>query len=178
MNIEAIIQSCKEGNSLAQKQLYDHFAPKMMGVCRRYLQDLAEAEDALICSFTKAFQHIDRYKADGPFEAWLRRITVNDCLDRIRKQKGIWMVQLEEHAEENHDPIQSSYSQAYLQSLIDALPLGYKTVFNLFAIEGYNHQEIAERLKISESTSKSQLSRARQYLQKQLQVHAAKTNKL
>jgi RNA polymerase sigma-70 factor (ECF subfamily) len=117
-------------------------------------------------------------KADGPFEAWLRRITVNDCLDRIRKQKGIWMVQLEEHAEENHDPIQSSYSQAYLQSLIDALPLGYKTVFNLFAIEGYNHQEIAERLKISESTSKSQLSRARQYLQKQLQVYAAKTNKL
>ena len=178
MNIEAIIQSCKEGNALAQRQLYDHFAPKMMGVCRRYLQDLAEAEDALICSFTKAFKNLDRYKADGPFEAWLRRITVNDCLDRIRKQKGIWMVQLDEHSEENHDPIQSTYSQEYLQNIIDALPIGYKTVFNLYAIEGFSHQEIAEKLKITESTSKSQLSRARQYLQKQLQTSAFKMNRL
>ena len=178
LNLEAIIEQCKEENAFAQRQLYDHFAGKMMGVCKRYLQDTEEAEDALICAFTKVFTHISRYKADGPFEGWLRRICVNECLDRIRKQKGIWMVQWQETHEEEHDPIQSAYSQEYLMGLINALPVGYKTVFNLYAIEGYSHQEIAERLKITESTSKSQLSRARQLLQKQLRLEASKIKEI
>jgi RNA polymerase sigma-70 factor (ECF subfamily) len=164
-----LIAGCCKGDRKAQYQLYVQHAPRMLAVCRRYTASLEDAEEVLSNGFVKAFQKIASYQGSGSFEGWLKRIMVNESLNFIRYKKNLF---LELSETDGHEPADAqafeSETAAQLLELIDQLPLGYKTVFNLYAIEGYNHKEIAELLHITEGTSKSQLSKARAYLQHQL----------
>lgn len=164
------IEGCKKGDSTAQRKVFDHFSSKMYAVCCRYVKDKMEAEDVLVTAFTKVFDRISQFKSEGSFEGWIRRIMVNESLTWLRQHKHMQVETDIEAADYEPDyQILEDHLQAEdLLKLIDGLPAGYKIVFNLYAIEGYSHKEIADQLGINENTSKSQLSRARVYLQKQL----------
>lgn len=152
----------------AQKQLYEVHAPKMLSVCRTYTKDLQQAEDIMIRAFMKVFSNLEKFKHQGSFEGWIRRIVVNECISWLRAHKRLHY--LEEQACFEPAAFESStgLEVAEIQELIDQLPDGLSAVFNLYAIEGYKHREIAAMLNISEGTSKSQLSHARKQLQKAL----------
>jgi len=167
---EELIADCIKGKSKAQKELYDRFAPVLMGLCVRYVKDVAEAEDIMIKGFMKVFQNIGQYEGKGSFEGWLKRIMVNESLMYIRKNKSMYLEVDIEYAnrEPNYNWASSHLDAEDLQKLIEELPTGYRTIFNLYAIEGYSHKEIGEMLGINENTSKSQLSRARALLQKRI----------
>ena len=156
------IDLCQQGNPHAQRQIYTEFAPTLLGICRRYLKSQQDAEDALMESFYTIFSKINSFKGKGSFEGWIKRITVNQCLMAIRKAKPDYS-DLDDQIEiSSNDP--SPLDQIYeseLLGLLDLLPDGYRTVFNLYVIEGYKHKEIAEALGISINTSKSQLILAR-----------------
>lgn len=165
---EDLVRRCKQKDALAQKYLYDKYSAKFLGVCKRYFNDLQEAEDAMMEAFMKIFEKITQFRNEGSFEGWLKRIVVNQCLIELRK-KSMLFVSVENHSNENLYSIEEIYSNLNVEDLLvclQKLPDGYRTVFNLYAIEGYSHQEIAQMLGISEGTSKSQLSRARNMLQK------------
>jgi RNA polymerase sigma factor (sigma-70 family) len=164
------IEGCKKGDSTAQRKVFDHFSSKMYAVCCRYVKDKMEAEDVLVTAFTKVFDRISQFKNEGSFEGWIRRIMVNESLTWLRQHKHMQVETDIEAADYEPDyQILEDHLQAEdLLKLIDGLPAGYKVVFNLYAIEGYSHKEIGDQLGINENTSKSQLSRARVYLQKQL----------
>lgn len=133
-------------------------------------KDKMEAEDVLVVSFTKVFNRIDQFKGEGSFEGWLRRIIVNEALSYLRKNKSMY-VETDIEAldrEPNFEVLENQLEVEDLLKMIEALPTGYRMVFNLYAIDGFSHQEIADQLGISENTSKSQLSRARALLQKRL----------
>jgi RNA polymerase sigma-70 factor (ECF subfamily) len=155
-------------NRLAQQQIYTRFSPKMLGVCRQYIIDLHQAEDVMITAFMKVFSNLNKFENKGCFEGWIRRIMVNDCISYLRTQKKVMFIEDEKYLEERFDNIESQFSVQDIQFLIDCLPDGYKMVFNLYAIEGFKHKEIASMLDISEGTSKSQLSHARRMLQNQI----------
>lgn len=150
--------------------LYERFAPKMLGVCFRYIHDRTEAEHVMIGGMVKVFEKLVQYQGEGSFEGWVRRIMVNESLMYIRKHKNMSLeVEVDKaEFEPDYHALENSLEAADLLGLIAGLPVGYRTVFNLYAIEGYNHKEIAEMLDINENTSKSQLSRARKYLQSRL----------
>lgn len=167
---EQLIRSCLKKDRAAQQELYQNYASKMLGVCRRYVNDVDQAEDVMIQAFIKVFNKLDQFKFEGSFEGWIRRIMVNESLTFIRKNKNLYLeVDIEEaHREPDYTRLDDHLQAEDLLKLIAQLPTGYRTVFNLYAIEGYSHKEIAERLKISQNTSKSQLSRARTLLQRNL----------
>ena len=167
---EKLVKACQKGDHQAQREVYEKYAPLMYGVCRRYVAELQEAEDILVCGFTKVFCKIDQFKSEGSFEGWIRRIMVNEALSYIRRNKSMYLeVEIEKAGREpDYQQLQHQLEVEDMQKMIDTLPVGYKTVFNLYAIEGFSHKEIAEKLGISENTSKSQLSRARAQLQKLL----------
>ena len=160
-----LIELAVENNRHAQQKIYSKFSPKMLSVCRQYVKDLHQAEDIMITSFMKVFTNLKNFKQEGSFEGWIRRIMINECISFIRVQKKVAYIEDENYFEESFNNIESQFSVDDIQFLIDNLPDGYKMVFNLFAIEGYKHQEIAELLGINEGTSKSQLSHARKMLQ-------------
>ena len=160
-----IIELAVENNRHAQQKIYSKFAPKMLSVCRQYIKDLHLAEDIMITAFMKVFTNLNHFEHKGSFEGWIRRIMINECISFIRVQKKIKFIEDETYFEESYNNIESQFSVEDIQSVIDFLPDGYKMVFNLFAIEGFKHQEIAELLGINEGTSKSQLSHARKMLQ-------------
>ncbi len=169
-NLEEIIIKCKAGNSKAQSDLYHHFASKMYGVCLRYAKDVTEAEDILQEGFIRVFTKIGQFEFKGSFEGWMRRIMVNTALEKFRKNNHLYPVEdmrSFEASEWSEDTI-SGISTDDLMRIIQELPPRYRMVFNLYAIEGYSHQEIGEMMKISEGTSKSNLSRARIILQKKV----------
>jgi RNA polymerase sigma-70 factor (ECF subfamily) len=163
-----IIRLAVENNRHAQQQIYAKFSPKMLSVCRQYIKDLQQAEDIMITAFMKVFSSLKKFEHKGSFEGWIRRIMINECISFIRVQKQVKFIEDETFFEERHNDIESKFSVDDIQFLIDSLPDGYKMVFNLYAIEGYKHQEIAEMLSINEGTSKSQLSHARKMLQNQI----------
>lgn len=171
------IEKAIANSRTAQKELYELHAPKMLSVCRYYVKDTQEAEDVMLTAFFKAFQNLKSFQNNGNFEGWLRRIMVNECISYYRKKKELLLTDtietISEHTENN---IISTYDVAEIQNLIDELPKGYKMVFVLYAIEGYKHQEIAKMLQVSESTSKSQLFKARKMLQQKLHYLKAKEN--
>ncbi len=178
---EELIEQCKNNSSKAQHLLFEKYAPKMMGVCMRYAGDKDTAEDLMINSFMKVFEKLDQFKKEGSFEGWIRRIMVNDCLSYIRKNKGMYLeVELEEAEYQlDYNNLSDHLETEDLINLVNELPSGYKMVFNLYAIEGFTHQEIAEKLKITIGTSKSQLNRARKHLQSklaQLEIRELNTN--
>ncbi|WP_299013649.1 sigma-70 family RNA polymerase sigma factor [uncultured Polaribacter sp.] len=162
---KSLIKKAIDNNREAQKQLFDQHSPKMLGVCRQYVKDLHHAEDLLLQGFFKVFKNLDKFNFDGSFEGWIRRIMVNTCISYLRKKKVINLSD-DDYVFDNEATVNlENTSVEDIQKLIDSLPEGYKMVFNLFAIEGYKHSEIAKKLSISESTSKSQLFKARKLLQ-------------
>lgn len=165
-----LIEGCKRRNAQAQKNLYDRYAGKLYALCCRYIKEKMEAEDVLIIALTKILDRIDQYKGEGSFEGWMKRIVVNEALTYLRRNKNMYLEMDIEAADREPDykKIENELHTEDLMKMIDALPSGYRIVFNLYAIDGYSHKEIAEQLGINENTSKSQLSRARVVLQKHL----------
>ena len=165
-----LIEGCRQNNRSAQKALYEQMAGKMLSISCRYVKDRMEAEDILVTSFMKVFDRIGQFKGEGSFEGWVRRIVVNEALSYLRKNKSMYVETDLEAADKkvDMDTITSGLEAEDLLKLVAELPTGYRMVFNLYAIDGYSHKEIADQLGISESTSKSQLSRARNYLQAKL----------
>lgn len=162
---ESLIKKAIDNNREAQQQLFEQHSPKMLGVCRQYVKDLHHAEDLLLKGFLKVFTNLHKFKHEGSFEGWIRKIMINTCLTYLRKKN---LVDVSDEDYVFNDAATESLENTSLediQKLIDKLPEGYKMVFNLFAIEGYKHSEIAIQLGISESTSKSQLFKARKLLQ-------------
>ena len=170
MDEEQLVKKCLEKDALAQKKLFEFYSRRMMGVCLRYAQDGEEAQDVLQMGFIKVFEKLHMYNFKGSLEGWIRKIIVNTALDTIRKNKKFMNdiemdkvdYQLQNHSENAIDTMSAND----LLKIIQEMPTGFRTVFNMFAIEGYSHKEIAEQLNISVNTSKSQYSRARAYLQK------------
>lgn len=165
---EDLINACKRGDAHAQQRLFDLYSPRMYAVCRRYLRNPMQAEDALVMAFTKVFERINQFRGEGSFEGWIRRITVNEALASLRKSR-VMMIETDldlADREPDYDRLSDHLEAEDLLKIIEGLPPGYKVVFNLYAIDGYSHKEIAAQLGITENTSKSQLSRARAYLQK------------
>jgi RNA polymerase sigma-70 factor (ECF subfamily) len=172
MEEQELIKGCIAARPKAQKALFDIYAPKLYVVCLRYMKDQMRAQDVLQDAFVKIFAHISNYKSEGAFEGWLKKIAVNACLDQLRKDKKLMTdISLDDVS---HKLSTNSFSAEKLMAddllkLVQALPDGYRTVFNLFAIEGYSHQEISSQLGISESTSKTQYLRARAYLKDRIE---------
>lgn len=167
---EALLKDCRRGKPRAQQEMYERFAPKMLGVCIRYIHDREEAEHVMIGGMVKVFEKLEQYQGEGSLEGWVRRIMVNESLMYIRRNKNMSLeVEVEKaESEPDYHALESGLEAQDLMALIAELPVGYRTVFNLYALEGYNHKEIADTLGINENTSKSQLSRARKFLQTRL----------
>lgn len=165
-----LIQLAVEQNRSAQLKIYNQFSPKMLSVCRQYIKDLQQAEDVMLTAFMKVFTNLNHFEHKGSFEGWIRRIMVNECISFLRVHKKTQYSADEICVEESYDAINSLFSVEEIQYLIDNLSEGYRMVFNLYAIEGYKHQEIASLLGIAEGTSKSQLSHARRLLQEQVKT--------
>ena len=165
-----LIVALKRGESRAHKVVYERYAGKMLAVCTRYCANRADAEEIMLDGFMRVFDKIEQFREEGSFEGWIRRIMVTESLMFLRKSKQ-WRheVPLEDvTVEPDYVWADTAVNENDLLRIVNQLPDGYRTVFNLYAIEGYPHAEIAEMLGISEGTSKSQLSRARTMLQTNL----------
>lgn len=178
IDIAALVLAGRVGDEKALRVLFDRFAPRMLGVCQRYLGRRDHAEDALSTSFSKAFDKLSTLSDPGKFEPWLKRLVVNECIDTLRKERKFLFVETDAEALPGHstsDAIQALGVRDLLR-LMDELPPGYRTVFNLVGLEGYGHMEVAEMLGISESTSKTQYKKAREALQRKLEHLPEKTD--
>jgi RNA polymerase sigma-70 factor (ECF subfamily) len=175
MTDDELVRGCIAGDPKSQKALYQQFARKMMSICMRYANNRDQAQDMLQDGFVKVFQKMDHFRGDGPLGGWIARTMVNTALDHIRRNKpydhSLDLTEAE-HLHQEDATVMSSMTTDELMALIQALPAGYRSVFNLFAIEGYPHKDIAEMLGISENTSKSQFMKARAYLRKLLPKEA------
>nr|WP_319399709.1 RNA polymerase sigma factor [uncultured Carboxylicivirga sp.] len=169
--LNKIIKDCQNNKRRAQQQLYEMFAPKMLGVCMRYCKGRDEAEDCLQEGFIKVFSKIHLFGFKGSFEGWIRRIVVNTVIEHFRKkQPEVLVDEFPTITDEEEDVYIPIVNQTELLAMIQELPPKYRLVFNMYAIEGFSHQEIAEEMGISIGTSKSNLSRARQWLKQQIEV--------
>ncbi len=171
---EKIIRGCISGKRRAQNQLYNAFAPGMLGVCMRYCKNVAEAEDVLQEGFVKVFKYIKNFRGEGSFEGWIRRIMVNTAITSYNKTSKVYYEEINENTMSYDDT--SMGDEVYfpvdaeiLMQLIQQMPEGYRMVLNLYVFEGYKHKEISNILNISENTSKSQLSKGRKYLKNELE---------
>lgn len=168
-NETQLIKKAAKQHRDAQQHLYDMHAPKMLSVCRRYVKDIHFAEEVMLTGFLKVFMNLKKFKFEGSFEGWVRRIMVNESISFLRKEKEIRFIEeLPSYKEESWNNINTNLEVEQIQELIDGLPEGYRMVFVLYAVEGYKHAEIAKMLEISESTSKTQLFKARKMLQQQV----------
>jgi len=166
LNERDLIQGCIKKDITAQHTLFEKYAGILMTICRRYAGDQHEAEDMLQESFISIFSHINQFKSAGSFEGWLKRITVNAALKMLQKRK----IKVVGITDDQHELMSSDFNvlsdlgTEEILKLISQLPDGYRVIFNLYAIEGYSHEEIAGMLKIKTATSRSQLSKARAML--------------
>lgn len=169
-NLNQLIQASIQGDARAQESLFYTYAGKMMAVCRQYAKTQEEAEDILQEGFIRVFTYLSSFESSGSFDAWIRRVFVNTALKQIAKKHQYFENITDEMISKSDDEADaiSKLSEAEILALLDLLPLGYKTVFNLFVVEGYNHKEISEMLGIEESTSRSQLVKARKLLQEKI----------
>ena len=165
-----LIQACLKGDRNAQRHLYDTYSGKFLAICIRYLKDREHAEDVMIESFMKIFEKLPQFQQKGSFEGWMKRIVVTQALMKLRSNRHLMMEVNMEHESlyEDQQYELNHLEAADLMEMIQGLPVGYRTVFNLYILEGYSHQEIGELLGISESTSKSQLNRARNTLKEKI----------
>jgi RNA polymerase sigma-70 factor (ECF subfamily) len=163
-----LILGCKNKDSKYQKALFDKYSGILFTICRRYFPDNSLAEDALQEGFIRIYRKIDQYKFEGSFEGWMKRVMVNICLRKIQKEarQYDWNALDDQRSTGILPEIESKLFEEELLQLLELLPEGYRTVFNLYALDGFSHREIAEKLGITDSTSRSQLVKARKMLQK------------
>lgn len=170
MTEQKLIKGCVQKNAECQRMLFEQYAGILMTVCIRYSSTQVEAEDVMQEAFIRIFTYIHQYKFEGSFEGWLKRIVANTAL-RILKNKGIRFSEIKEETQEQYDEDADALSHASeteILQLISNLPAGYRTVFNMYVLEGYSHEEIATLLKINIGTSRSQLAKARKALQQKI----------
>lgn len=183
--LREIVDGCVRGKRKFQKILFERFYGKMLGICYRYAKDADEAQDMVQNGFIKVFKKLDVYNFEGSLEGWIRRIMVNTAIDQIRKNKrDPFLIEDDERVKDIHADEVSSEEDEFLTKLkaetaikaISSLSPAYRMVFNMYVIEGFTHKEIAEYLKISEGTSKSNLAKAKQKLRAQLSIQFAHLN--
>ncbi len=165
-----LIKACIEKDGKAQRAIYEKYVPQMYPICLRYVKEVSEAEDVMITAFMKVFDKMHTYGGHGSLGGWIRRIMINESLGYLRRNKTMYLeVDMEvADREPNLQLVEDHLQTQDLLKMVSELPMGYRTVFNLYAIEGYSHKEVSKMLGISENTSKSQLSRARGLLQQRL----------
>ncbi|MBK8554721.1 MAG: RNA polymerase sigma factor [Lewinellaceae bacterium] len=172
MSEQELIRGCLRGSAQCQRQLYEQFAGKMYAVCLRYARNPSDAADILQEGFVKVFTKLDQFGFQGSFEGWIRRIMVNTAIRNYQRQR--YDLESSGHERLPESPVEADavalLSEAELLQLISRLPEGYRVVFNLVAIEGYAHAEVAKMLGIQESTSRSQLTKARRWLAEQVEA--------
>lgn len=176
-DLTELVNRCRKHDRLAQKELYEAYKSTLFGICRRYLHQWEDAEDVLTESFVKIFSKIDDYAGEGSFEGWMKKITVNEALMHLRKNK-MHFQELDNHhiafgEEPNYD---EKLEEKEVLHLLEMLPVGYRTVLNLYDVEGYKHKEIADLLGISINTSKSQLILARKKMRELIEKKLNITN--
>lgn len=172
-NLEKIIEGCQKGQRSFQKLLYDRYSPILMGICMRYAHTNDEAEDILQESFVKVLKQINKFENKGSFEGWMKRIVVNTAITNYRKNlKRYNQGELNDYNSQFHSTsmYDADFTHEELLNIIKELPEGYRVIFNLYAIEGYKHKEIAELLGIDVATSKSQYSRAKKSIRQKMEI--------
>jgi RNA polymerase sigma factor (sigma-70 family) len=165
---QSIIQDCIENDASAQRALYNKYSPKMLGICYRFAYNKADAQDILQEAFLKIFTQIHTFQFKGSFDGWIRRIVVNSCINYIKKNKKFnenVEISIAHNLKIKEENINQILFAKQVIECIRLLPIGFRTVLNLYAIEGYSHKEIAELLDIQESTSRSQYTRAKVILE-------------
>lgn len=166
--LNTLIKGCQKGKYRSQRQLYKQFSPLLFAICMRYLKDKEWAADCLHDAFIKIYESINTYEFNGSFEGWLKKIQVNFCLMELRQQQKTmtnkYIEELPDQSEDIDEDFYESFDTSLIFESIKELPDGYRTIFNLYALDGYTHSEIATSLNISEGTSKSQYARARKLL--------------
>jgi len=175
-----LIEGCIKGDRRMQEELYRRFAPKMYAVCLRYSNNSEDAQDLLQEGFIKVYRNLHRFRAEGSFEGWIRRVFVNTSIEHFRKKSAkLSMVSEKEEStiEDTDISALESMAEKDIINIIQELSPGYRTVFNLYVVEGYSHKEIGDLLGISEGTSKSQLARAKAVLQKKVAQYLSDTQK-
>lgn len=180
MDQHRLVKECLRGSPVAQRQLYDLFAPNMLGICYRYTKSVADAEDVLQEGFIKVFKNLYQYKFEGDLGAWIRRIMINTAINYLKKNSR-YQADLSYFDTSLH-PVSDDHPEIYLGTrelgeLIRQLPTGYQTIFNLYAVEGFSHVEIGKMLGINEGTSRSQYARARALLISWLKIHSIEAKK-
>jgi len=168
MTEELLLAGCLQNNASSQEELYNRFSPRMLGVCYRFAKNREDAEDMLQEGFIKVFTQIHQYRNEGALEGWIRRIVVHTCINVLKKNKKFSDSVDISYASGIHVPEENIPSIVQAKQVVEyirLLPIGYRTVLNLYAIEGYSHKEIAEMLDIEESTSRSQYTRAKAMLE-------------
>jgi len=171
-----LLSGCRKGDKRAQYQFYEQFKKLVFSVCMRYAKDVPEAEDIMQDAFVVLYRDLYQYRPLSALGAWVRRVSVNVALMHVRKKRMIFSdVEMHTLADkvEGDDDIMGILNAKEIMKMIQLLPDGYRVVFNLYVVEGYSHKEIAEQLKVSVNTSKSQLSRAKRYLKKMLETALA-----
>jgi len=170
----ALVKACLNGDISSQKNLYGLYAPKMMGLCWRYGKTRSEVEDLLQDGFLKVFSDLHQFKGTGSLEGWIRQVIVNVALQHVRKRKLVFEPMLEVESktlsDDSHEKIFLNFENQDLLKMLNTIPYGAKTIFNLYVFEGFSHKEIAEKLDITIGTSKSQLSKARRLLKSKLKI--------
>lgn len=175
MGLDQLINDCKKNDAKAQEQIYKLFAPKFFGVCLKYSTSYVEAEDNLQDGFIIVFKKIEQFQFRGSFEGWAKRIMINNALQKYRSQVLFLEVVSDNISEDDVLEIDDhDISLDYLMQIIQELPDRYRMVFNLYALDGYSHKEIAEMLKITTGTTKSNLARARMILKEKIDLHRRK----
>ena len=171
-----LISGCISGDRKMQRELYERYSAKMFGVCLRYAGSTEEAEDILQEGFIKVFKKIGSYRGEGSFEGWIRRIFVNTAIEQFRRKTYMQPIteREENSVEATYLSVLDNLAEKDIIKLVQQLSPGYRTVFNMYVVEGYTHRQIAEALGISEGTSKSQLSRAKIILQDLVKKHIEK----
>lgn len=172
------IEGCKRRDRKVQKLLYEQYSARFFGVCKRYMKNIESAEDVLVKGFLKVFENINSFEGKGNFEGWMQRIFINECLMELRKKQDFTIYLESSNIQPQRDAtaLENLYEQDVLK-LLNFLPTGCRTVFNLYVIEGYKHSEIAKQLNISEGTSKSQLNLAKEKLKVLLNEYGITQNK-
>ncbi|MBB4077437.1 RNA polymerase sigma-70 factor (ECF subfamily) [Lewinella aquimaris] len=173
MTEQELIAGCRANDRRAQRAVYERYAPLMGAIARRYCRRDADADDVLVSAFYRVFDKIDSFSENGSFEGWIRRIVVNESLMLLRKKHALKQAAELTEVDPGSFSIPAAAAEKLAErdilDLLDAMPVGYRTVFNLYVIEGYKHREIADLLKISINTSKSQLILAKRRLREQLE---------
>ncbi len=174
MGLDQLIEKCKTNNTKAQGEIYKLFANKLFSLCLKYSRNYTEAEDNLQDAFLVIFDKMHAFKHQGSFEGWLKRIVINTVLQRYRKEKVFDIISENTIQDVEIDIEENSISIDYLLHIVQQLPDRYRMVFNLYVLDGFSHKEVAEKLKISIGTSKSNLARARQVLKRTIENYTEK----